>query len=147
MKEDFRCHMSCDFFEKTEVQLFQSHLISLKTTSEREVKSTVSVHRGCSCLLMQLSTFDLFFFLNTSPNHFRKYFQLVNNHKSSTGKGQIVCLARCLLLFLIFLRSVGLPALSLINHQDVVGDLDGLQCQQRHTGETARFHSTGRRLT
>lgn len=33
MKEDFCCHRSCDFFEKTEVQLFQSHLISLKTTS------------------------------------------------------------------------------------------------------------------
>lgn len=29
---------------------------------EWEVKSTVSVHRGCSCLLMQLSTFDLFYF-------------------------------------------------------------------------------------
>lgn len=119
---------------------------------QNNLRAGNKIHGFCpSWMFLSLdATFHIWFilFLTTSPNHFRKYFQLVNNHKSSTGKGQIVCLAQCLLLFLIFfLRSVGLPALSLINHQDVVGGLDGSQCQQRHTGETARIHSTGRRLT
>lgn len=67
MKEHVCYHWSCDFFEKKEMQLFQSHPTSLKTTSgeyqglEKEEKSTVSLHRGCSRPLMQLFKFDLFY--------------------------------------------------------------------------------------
>lgn len=130
-------------------QFPQNNLRLISVFESRGKKSTVSVIVDVPVLWHNFQHLIYSFYHHLFKPLYKIYAACeVSNHTSDTGKCQLVSLSERLLLFLFFfLRSIGLPALSLINHQNVVGGWDGLLCQQRHAGETAGFHPAGRRLT